>query len=172
MTEGGAVPVMGQRSPLASALWPLTSWDLTSCRESRDRKVRQAGPSGRKGKRAGRAGGRALWTWVCSLMLKASAKAHASAPSARSRAWGWTWASFAREGHLVDALAPRGDEGRGTLRKAQGRGERSLILGCPNGATHRREAVSFSESIAGGGEPGELKHLSSRRKGKQLRLRK
>ena len=37
--------------------------------------------------------------------------------------------------HLVDALAPRGDEGRGTLRKAAGRCERSLIRGCPNGET-------------------------------------
>jgi hypothetical protein len=35
----------------------------------------------------------------------------------------------------VDALAPRGDEGRGTLRKAAGRCERSLIRGCPNGET-------------------------------------
>ena len=41
----------------------------------------------------------------------------------------------AREGRPVDALAPRGDEGRGTLRKAAGRCERSLIRGCPNGAT-------------------------------------
>src|SRR6516164_11677047 len=40
------------------------------------------------------------------------------------------------EGHLVDALALRGDEGRGTLRKARGRCERSLIPGSPNGATH------------------------------------
>ena len=46
-------------------------------------------------------------------------------------------AGAAREGHLVDALVPRGDEGRGTLRKAEGRGERPVILGCPNGATHR-----------------------------------
>ena len=46
-------------------------------------------------------------------------------------------AGAAHEGHLVDALAPRGDEGRGTLRKAEGRGERPLILGSPNGATHR-----------------------------------
>ena len=45
-------------------------------------------------------------------------------------------AGAAREGHLVDALVPRGDEGRGTLRKAEGRGERPVILGCPNGATH------------------------------------
>jgi hypothetical protein len=41
-----------------------------------------------------------------------------------------------REGHLVDALALRGDEGRGTLRKARGRCERSAIPGYPNGATH------------------------------------
>ena len=40
------------------------------------------------------------------------------------------------QGHLVDALALRGDEGRGTLRKARGRCERSLIPGSPNGATH------------------------------------
>jgi hypothetical protein len=46
-------------------------------------------------------------------------------------------AGAAQEGHLVDALAPRGDEGRGTLRKAEGRGERPVILGSPNGATHR-----------------------------------
>jgi hypothetical protein len=30
----------------------------------------------------------------------------------------------------------RGDEGRGTLRKAAGRGERPLIRGYPNGETH------------------------------------
>jgi len=46
------------------------------------------------------------------------------------------WRSSANEGHLVDALALRGDEGRGTLRKARGRCERSLIPGSPNGATH------------------------------------
>src|SRR5690606_9362181 len=39
------------------------------------------------------------------------------------------------EGHLVDALAPRGDEGRGTLRKASGSCEQALIRGCPNGET-------------------------------------
>jgi hypothetical protein len=41
----------------------------------------------------------------------------------------------ASEGHLVDALALRGDEGRGTLRKAAGRGERPVIRRYPNGAT-------------------------------------
>jgi len=32
-------------------------------------------------------------------------------------------------------LVLRGDEGRGTLRKAAGRGERPLIRGYPNGET-------------------------------------
>ena len=70
----------------------------------------------------------------------------------------------------MNALVPRGDEGRGTLRKAEGRGERPWILGSPNGATHRFYAVSSSESIARRGEPGELNHLSSRRKGHQPNL--
>jgi hypothetical protein len=39
------------------------------------------------------------------------------------------------EGHLVNALAPGGDEGRGTLRKATGSREQALIRGCPNGET-------------------------------------
>ena len=46
-----------------------------------------------------------------------------------------------KEGHLVDALALRGDEGRGTLRKARGRCERSLIPGSPNGATHPARGI-------------------------------
>jgi hypothetical protein len=41
-----------------------------------------------------------------------------------------------KQGHLVDALAPRGDEGRGTLRQAPGSREQALIRGSPNGATH------------------------------------
>jgi hypothetical protein len=48
-----------------------------------------------------------------------------------------------REGHLVDALALRGDEGRGTLRKARGRCEQSLIPGSPNGATHRASGITI-----------------------------
>lgn len=44
-----------------------------------------------------------------------------------------------REGHLVDALALGGDEGRGTLRKAMGSREQALIHGCPNGATPSQE---------------------------------
>ena len=41
----------------------------------------------------------------------------------------------ATKGHSVDALAPGGDEGRGTLRKAMGSREQALIHGYPNGAT-------------------------------------
>jgi hypothetical protein len=79
---------------------------------------------------------------------------------------GWCVMS-AQEGHLVDALALRGEEGRSTLRKAAGRGERPVIRRSPNGATHPRKRVSPSESIGWRGEPGELKHLTSRRKGHQ-----
>ncbi len=49
----------------------------------------------------------------------------------------------AREGHSVDALAPGGDEGRGTLRKAMGSREQALIHGYPNGATHRASGISL-----------------------------
>jgi hypothetical protein len=68
----------------------------------------------------------------------------------------------AKQGHSVDALAPGGDEGRGTLRKAMGSREQALIRGCPNGATHPF-GVASPESIGWCGEPGELKHLSTRR---------
>jgi hypothetical protein len=78
--------------------------------------------------------------------------------------------SRAREGHSVDALAPGGDEGRGTLRKATGSREQALIRGCPNGATHPF-GVSSHESIVWRGEPGELKYLSTRRKRHQPRFR-
>ena len=40
------------------------------------------------------------------------------------------------EGHSVDALALRGDEGRGTLRKVTGSCEQALIRKSPNGETH------------------------------------
>ena len=51
----------------------------------------------------------------------------------------------AKEGHLVDALALRGEEGRGTLRKARGRCERSVIPGSPNGATHPGLAPGYHD---------------------------
>ena len=57
---------------------------------------------------------------------------------------GWflcMWGDGAREGHSVDALAPGGDEGRGTLRKAMGSREQALIRGCPNGATHPERGI-------------------------------
>ncbi len=55
---------------------------------------------------------------------------------ARGRGCGHERLRSSVEGHLVDALALRGDEGRGTLRKAAGRGEHPLIRGSPNGETH------------------------------------
>jgi hypothetical protein len=47
----------------------------------------------------------------------------------------WGLENWTTKGHSVDALAPGGDEGRGTLRKAMGSREQALIHGCPNGAT-------------------------------------
>ena len=64
---------------------------------------------------------------------------------------------------MVDALALRGDEGRGKLRKARGIGTHELIPRCPNGATQYIEDVLPLRRS----KPGELKHLSTRRKRKQ-----
>ena len=77
-----------------------------------------------------------------------------------------------QKGHRVDALALRADERRDKLRKAAGRSTCPLIRRCLNGETHiRKTYVSVRQSITHGGEPGELKHLSSRRKRKKHRFR-
>ena len=69
---------------------------------------------------------------------------------------------------MVDALALRADERRDKLRKASGRSKYPLIRRFLNGETYlRRPQVSTAQSISCGREPGELKHLSSRRKRKQ-----
>ena len=51
-------------------------------------------------------------------------------------------AEQAPKGHLVDALAPRGDEGRGTLRKVLGSWEQALIQERPNGETRPARVIS------------------------------
>ena len=64
-------------------------------------------------------------------------------------------------------MAQAGEEGRGKLRKAAGRSTHPLIRRCPNGET-RRGAIPvtpYEES-----EPGELKHLSTRRKRNQIEI--
>ena len=73
-----------------------------------------------------------------------------------------------QKGRRADALALGADERRDKLRKAAGSGRYAKIRRCLNGETHAgRACVSVPESIGCGGEPGELKHLSSRRKRKQ-----
>ena len=68
----------------------------------------------------------------------------------------------------MDALALRADERRDKLRKASGRSKYPMIRRSLNGETWlRRPQSSCGESIAVRREPGELKHLSSRRKRKQ-----
>ena len=68
----------------------------------------------------------------------------------------------------VDAWALRAEEGRDKLRKAAGRSKYPENRGCPNGETrHHRLMADIHKSIVYAGEPGELKHLSSRRKREQ-----
>ena len=81
------------------------------------------------------------------------------------------WLSYKER--RVDALALRADERRDKLRKASGRSKYPMIRRSLNGETHMRKPhVSITESIGYGGEPGELKHLSSRRKRKKHRFPK
>ena len=80
------------------------------------------------------------------------------------------WSS--KEGRRADALALGADERRDKLRKAAGRSTYPVIRGCLNGETRLGSPQpSMAESIGHGGEPGELKHLSTRRKRKKHRFR-
>ena len=66
-------------------------------------------------------------------------------------------------------MALRADERRDKLRKASGRSKYPMIRRSLNGETHlSKPQVSIRQSITYGGEPGELKHLSSRRKRKKI----
>ena len=56
--------------------------------------------------------------------------------------------------------------------KPRGAGKRAMIRGCPNGETRPACRAPRPESIGAGGEPGELKHLSTRRKRNQPRFPK
>ena len=65
-------------------------------------------------------------------------------------------------------MALRADERRDKLRKAMGRSKYPSIHGFLNGGTHMSKPhVPHGEYIAVRREPGELKHLSSRRKRKK-----
>eukprot|EP01026_Neomeris_dumetosa_P026913 TRINITY_DN218_c2_g2_i2.p3 TRINITY_DN218_c2_g2~~TRINITY_DN218_c2_g2_i2.p3 ORF type:complete len:133 (-),score=7.02 TRINITY_DN218_c2_g2_i2:331-729(-) len=66
------------------------------------------------------------------------------------------------QGLVGDVLALGGEEGRGRLRQARRSCQTSIESGIPE--------LTVTESIGGSGEPGELKHLSTPRKGKQKRL--
>ena len=69
-------------------------------------------------------------------------------------------------------MALRADERRDKLRKAAVRSKYPMTRRYLNGETHlSKPQVSITEYIGYGGEPGELKHLSSRRKRKKDRYR-
>src|SRR3546814_6953409 len=76
---------------------------------------------------------------------------------------GVIWSS--EEAHTVDALAVRGDERRGSLRKASGSRQTDFD---PEMSEWGNPAIirwlSCTEYIGARGEPGELKHLSTLRK--------
>jgi len=59
----------------------------------------------------------------------------------------------------------------GACDKPREAGNQALILGSPNGETRPRKRSSVPECIGHGGEPGELKHLSTQRKIKKPRFR-
>jgi hypothetical protein len=70
-------------------------------------------------------------------------------------------------------LALRADERRDKLRKASGRSKYPLIRRYLNGETQlERLQLLHGEYIAMQREPGELKHLSTRRKRKKTRFPK
>ena len=64
------------------------------------------------------------------------------------------------KGHMTDALALTADERRSKLRKAAESRKQASTRGYLNGATPRKQ---FRDSRIGE-EPGEVKHLSTRRK--------
>ena len=61
-------------------------------------------------------------------------------------------------------MALGGEEGRDKLRKAAVRGKCPVTRGCPNGETRWKRF--HHTAVMAVGEPGELKHLSTRRKRK------
>ena len=83
---------------------------------------------------------------------------------------------LSKEEHRGDALALRAEERRDKLRKAAGRSKYPWIRGCLNGETRMEDLhAPYHEGgrkshIVMRGEPGELKHLSSRRKRKKHRF--
>ena len=88
-----------------------------------------------------------------------------------TRLLGVIWSS--EEAHTVDALAVRGDERRGSLRKASGSRQTDCdpeMSEWGNPAVIRQ--LPYTEYIGVCGQRGELKHLSNRRKRKKTRFPK
>ena len=104
------------------------------------------------------------WCCLISVLCPLFSAKHAcgvhGAGRGRAREKGIWWMPWHREAmkDVARCEKPRGG--------ASARGSSDLRMGQPTAL-----AVSSSESIAWRGEPGELNHLSSRRKGHQSRLR-
>ena len=70
--------------------------------------------------------------------------------------------------HEGNALALNAEERRSKLRKAAGKSKHLLIRGSLNGATFTEQSVSLLRRR----QPGEVKHLSNRRKRNRKRYPK
>ena len=75
------------------------------------------------------------------------------------------------QAHTKDALAVEGDERRGSLRKASGSWQTSIEPVISEWGNPTLRGYPTLNSIGVGSEPGELKHLSTRRKRHQMRFR-
>ncbi len=74
-------------------------------------------------------------------------------------------------GCTVDVLAWVVEEGRDKLRKARGRSKYPLIPRLPNGVTFSGDKPeNQQQETVVRAQPGELKHLSTRRKRNQTRF--
>ena len=96
---------------------------------------------------------------VTSTGLRAGGRAEATERLVKIATKGMRWMPWQQEA-TKDA---------GACDKPRGAGKHAMIRGCPNGETRR---PSWAVTSFGWGQRGELKHLSTRRKGNQLRLRK
>ncbi len=85
--------------------------------------------------------GRKQAFWFCRTrrVVEASRRSNMGCLHVAPRRLGVIWSSD--QAHTVDALAVRGDEGRGSLRKVPGSWQQASIRECPNGETHRASGI-------------------------------
>eukprot|EP00657_Telonema_sp_P-1_P010110 TRINITY_DN43_c0_g1_i21.p3 TRINITY_DN43_c0_g1~~TRINITY_DN43_c0_g1_i21.p3 ORF type:complete len:111 (+),score=21.06 TRINITY_DN43_c0_g1_i21:143-475(+) len=96
---------------------------------------------------------------AASDVYKRQVSTQSTGDQANKRIWWMPW----RQQAMKDVVA---------CDKSRGAGKQALIREFPNGETHPACWVLCTEYIGVWSEPGELKHLSTRRKRNQPRFRK